>query len=150
MTASQDMRPSSQIRATHPPARGRSVSSTLKRRFGPARVELIHAVYPGSPPHRAAVGRAGQHHVRCAIPGQVIQVDAAIGPPRSSSSLPFFLTLHWRRSWTIRAPIPARVMPMIPCQVSRSPRNSQARTAIWTSIVLLMMLDSVALSACSV
>ena len=38
--------------------------------------------------------------------------------------------------------------PNTPTQVSFSPRNSQASKLIWISMVLLMMLDSIAVSTC--
>ncbi len=41
---------------------------------------LIHTIHPRSPPHRTTDCRTGQHHIRRAVPGQVIQVDATIRP----------------------------------------------------------------------
>ena len=51
---------------------------------------------------------------------------------------------------TINVPAPARSMPTPFCQVRLSPKKSQARTAICTSIVLLIMLDSTAVRVRSV
>jgi hypothetical protein len=39
--------------------------------------------------------------------------------------------------------------PSTPTQVNFSPKNSQASRLIWISMVLLMMLDSIAVSTCS-
>jgi hypothetical protein len=45
---------------------------------------------------------------------------------------------------TKNVPIPAKTKPTMPSQFCFSPRKIQARTAIWISIVLLMMFDSIA------
>ncbi len=77
-----------------------------------------------------------QHHwgTRLVLPGLLLR-----------NACPNEATAFYRwRSCTTSAPSPARIIPIPCCQVRRSPRNSQARTAICTSIVLLMMLDSMA------
>jgi len=58
-------------------------------------------------------------------------------------------TIHFLNC-TIITPTPARTIPNTSCQFNRSPRKTQARTAIWINMVLLIMLDSTADSVRSV
>ena len=51
---------------------------------------------------------------------------------------------YFRSIWAIKTPAAANNRPPISRGVSRSPRNAQAGTAIWMSIVLLIILDSTA------
>ncbi len=46
--------------------------------------------------------------------------------------------------WTMITPMAANPIPIPSCQLTCSPRNIPARIAIWISMVLLIMLDSMA------